>query len=84
MSTVLTQEEIREEGGKNSIVQRGHKKVQWRLLEQGKLPFSAPCSIPCSAQDENLKTKTNGTFNDQTVLDHLNTKLVRYSDPHCN
>ena len=22
-------------------------------------------------------------FNEQTVLDHLNTKLVRYSDPHC-
>ena len=23
-------------------------------------------------------------FNNQTFLDHLNTKLVRYSDPHCS
>ena len=25
-----------------------------------------------------------GPSNDQTVMDHLNTKPVRYSDPHCN
>ena len=25
----------------------------------------------------------NEPFNEQTILDHLNTKLVRYSDPHC-
>ena len=25
----------------------------------------------------------NEPFNEHTVLDHLNTKLVRYSDPHC-
>ena len=23
-------------------------------------------------------------INDQTTFDHLNTELVRYSDPHCN
>ena len=25
----------------------------------------------------------NEPFDERTVLDHLNTKLVRYSDPHC-
>ena len=25
----------------------------------------------------------NGPFNDWTTLNHLNTGLVRYSDPHC-
>ena len=25
----------------------------------------------------------NGPFIDSTCLDHLNTKLVHYSDPHC-
>ena len=25
----------------------------------------------------------NEPFNDPTVLNHLNTELVRYSDPHC-
>ena len=25
----------------------------------------------------------NGPFNERTVLEHLNTKLVFYSDPHC-
>ena len=25
----------------------------------------------------------NGPFDEQTVLNHLNTGLVRYSDPHC-
>ena len=25
----------------------------------------------------------NKTFNEKTILDHSNTKLVRYSDPHC-
>ena len=26
----------------------------------------------------------NKLFEEPTVLDHLNTKLVRYSDPHCS
>ena len=26
----------------------------------------------------------NEPFNKRTVLDHTNTELVRYSDPHCN
>ena len=26
----------------------------------------------------------NGLFSDQTTFDHLNTRLVRYSDHHCN
>ena len=25
----------------------------------------------------------NEPFNEQTILDHLNTELVCYSDPHC-
>ena len=25
----------------------------------------------------------NGPFGNQTTFDHLNTRLVRYSDPHC-
>ena len=25
----------------------------------------------------------NGSFGDRTTFDHLNTRLVRYSDPHC-
>ena len=25
----------------------------------------------------------NGSFGDRTIFDHLNTRLVRYSDPHC-
>ena len=27
---------------------------------------------------------SNRPFGDQTTFDHLNTRLVRYSDPHCN
>ena len=30
-----------------------------------------------------IKSKSNGPFDDRTGLDHLNTKLVHYSDPHC-
>ena len=26
----------------------------------------------------------NGPFDERTVLEHLNTELVCYSDPHCN
>ena len=26
----------------------------------------------------------NGPFDNRTTFDHLNTRLVRYSDPHCN
>ena len=26
----------------------------------------------------------NETFKEQIILDHLNTKLVSYSDPHCD
>ena len=25
----------------------------------------------------------NGPFNEQNVLNHLNTEIVHYSDPHC-
>ena len=40
--------------------------------------FRCPITVWYSSHDLD-----NGPFNDQTVFNHLNTRLVRYSDLHC-
>ena len=43
------------------------------LLTKNSLNFSA----------NNFFIMNNGPFRDRTTFDHSNTRLIRYSDPHC-